>query len=93
MLDELNNNLPEAIKTTRPEGGLFVWCTMPDGIDTTAFIKAAAERQVRVVPGATFNCDTEASSQSFRLNYSTPSDEHIVKGCKILGDLAKEFIV
>jgi len=45
-----------------------------------------------VVPGATFNCDTEAPSNAFRLNYSTPSDEQIVTGIKTLGEIACEYL-
>ncbi len=91
MLDCLDKELPKSVKFTRPEGGLFIWCTLPDEIDATSFIKEATARNVRVVPGATFLCDTEAKSQCFRLNYSTPSDEQIVKGVKILGELAREY--
>ncbi len=92
MLDCLEREMPADVKFTRPEGGLFIWCTLPEGADALGFIKEAADRGVRVVPGATFNCDTEATSQSFRLNYSTPSDEQIVKGVRILGELAHEFL-
>ena len=92
MLDTLEREFPQEIKYTRPEGGLFIWCTLPDSIGVNKFIKAAIERNVRVVPGATFACDTEARSNSFRLNFSTPSDEHIVKGIEILGQLAKEML-
>jgi 2-aminoadipate transaminase len=91
MLDCLEKELPKSIKFTRPEGGLFIWCTLPDGIDANRFIKEAAARNVRIVPGATFNCDTEAPSQCFRLNFSTPTDEQIVKGVSILGSLAREM--
>ncbi len=89
MLECLEKELPKSIKFTRPEGGLFIWCTLPDDVDAMQFIKTATERNVRVVPGATFLCDTEAKSQSFRLNYSTPSDEQIIKGVKILGEVAR----
>ena len=91
MLDRLEKELPKSIKFTRPEGGLFIWCTLPNGVDANRFIKEAAARNVRIVPGATFNCDTEAPSQCFRLNFSTPSDEQIVKGVGILGSLAREM--
>ncbi len=91
MLDCLDANMPVSVKFTRPEGGLFIWCTLPDRIDAISYIKEATARNVRIVPGATFNCDTNASSQSFRLNFSTPSDEQIVSGVKILADLAREF--
>ena len=92
MIESLEKYLPREIEFTRPEGGLFLWCTLPEGVDMNAFVKRAIENKVAVVPGTTFNCDTTAPSRCFRLNYSTPSDENIVKGCKILGDTAREFI-
>lgn len=91
MLSELDKNMPKCVKYTRPEGGLFLWCTLPDGTDSSAFIKKALEKKVAVVPGTAFNCDTEAPSDSFRLNYSMPSDEDIVRGIGILSDIAKEM--
>ncbi len=92
MLTELEKNLPAEVTFTRPEGGLFIWCTLPEGADMNAFVKRAIEKKVAVVPGTTFNCDTTAPSQSFRLNYSTPTDEQIIEGCKRLGEAAREFL-
>ena len=92
MLDALEKEMPRTVKFTRPEGGLFIWCTLPDSIDAEKFVKEATARQVRVVPGATFDCDTDARSNSFRLNYSTPSDTQITEGITVLGALAREFI-
>ena len=92
MLDALDKYMPECVKYTRPEGGLFVWCTMPKSADADAFVKEATKNNIRVVPGATFNCDTEEPSMSFRLNFSTPSDEQIVNGIKALGAIAEKFV-
>ena len=92
MLDCLDAHMPKEIHYTRPEGGLFIWCTLPDSISMNDFVKRAIERKVAVVPGTAFNCDTEAPSPSFRLNYSTPSDEDIRRGIEILGNLAKEML-
>lgn len=92
MLGELKKHLPKEITFTRPEGGLFIWCTLPEGVDMNAFVKSAIAKKVAVVPGTTFNCDTEAPSRSFRLNYSTPTDEQIVEGVKRLGEAAREFL-
>ena len=92
MLKELEKDLPKEISFTRPEGGLFVWCTLPEEVDATAFIKACMDKKLRIVPGVTFNADTEAPSNCFRLNYSTPSDEQIVEGCRRLGNVARLFI-
>lgn len=91
MLGCLEKYLPESISFTRPEGGLFVWCTLPAEADASAFIRDAVAAKVAVVPGATFNCDVNAPSQSFRMNYSTPSDEQIEKGIAILGTVAAKY--
>ena len=92
MLSAIKEHFPACIRYTEPQGGLFIWCTLPDSIDATAFIKNAADRNVRIVPGVTFNCEENAPSQSFRLNYSTPSDAQIKAGIRILGELAREMM-
>lgn len=92
MLDCLEKELPAAVKFTRPEGGLFIWVTLPDGVDATAFLKACMAQKLMIVPGATFNCDVTEGSMSFRLNYSTPSDEQIKEGVARLGKVAREFV-
>ena len=91
MLDSIEKHFSDKVAFTRPQGGLFIWCTLPESVDTSLFIKIAAERNVRVVPGATFNCNTNDPSRSFRLNFSTPSDEQIISGIKILGELTREM--
>ncbi len=92
MLAELDKHMPDCVKYTRPEGGLFLWCTLPDNINQAAFIKKAMEKKVAVVPGQAFNCDTAAPSQCFRLNYSTPSDEQIIEGVGYLADAVKAML-
>ena len=92
MLDCLEKELPAAVRFTRPEGGLFIWVTLPDGVDASAFLKACMAEKLMIVPGATFNCDVTEGSMSFRLNYSTPSDEQIKEGVARLGKVAREFV-
>ena len=92
MLECLEKELPSSVAFTRPEGGLFIWVTLPDGVDATAFLKACMAQKLMIVPGATFNCDVTEGSMSFRLNYSTPSDEQIVEGIARLGKVAREFV-
>lgn len=89
MLEALDACMPSDVTYTRPEGGLFLWCTLPERIPMADFVMNASANKVFVVPGTTFNCDLSAPSQSFRLNYSTPSNEEIKKGIAILGDLLK----
>lgn len=92
MLDGLTAELPDFVTFTRPQGGLFIWATLPDRFDMNAFCKGAVQRKVAVVPGNAFSTDENAVSHSFRLNYSTPTDEQIEKGVKILGAAAKELL-
>jgi len=91
MLECLDREMPDFVKYTRPEGGLFIWCTLPESIDCAEFVRRALEKKVAVVPGSTFNADPAAPSCSFRLNYSMPSDEDIVKGVRALGEVAREM--
>jgi 2-aminoadipate transaminase len=92
MNGELEKNLPASISFTHPEGGLFLWGTLPCGADMQAFCKDAVEHNVAVVPGTAFMPNEDTLTRSFRLNYSTPSDEAIVKGCEILGEVAARLI-
>lgn len=91
MMDALDRYMPAEVKYTRPEGGLFVWCTLPDGVDLTEFARRSLERKVAVVPGTAFNCDEKAPSRSFRITYSTPTEEQIKKGVMILSEVIKEM--
>ena len=84
MLSELDNRLADLIDYTRPEGGLFIWATTKNGQSGIDIAKKAIEKKVAVVPGNTFLTDTSEHCPSFRLNYSTPSDEQIVEGIKRL---------
>ncbi len=91
MLAEMDRQFDPRIRYTRPSGGMFLWATLPDGVDMMSFVLEAQRRKVAVVPGSAFLCDEDGATQCFRLNYSTPSDEDIVKGIGILGDLTREM--
>lgn len=88
MLNSLKFSMPMSIGFTEPEGGLFIWGTLPCG-DMNAFCKAAIAEKVAVVPGNAFLMNEKDVSYSFRLNYSTPTDEQIEKGVEILAKVAK----
>lgn len=92
MLDGLKANLPDFIELTNPEGGLFIWGTLPEKYDMNAFCKEVVQRKVALVPGNAFSADESAISHSFRMNFSTPTDEQIIKGVEILGKAAKELL-
>lgn len=92
MLDEIEKNFPSYVKYTKPEGGLFIWITLPENSDMMEFCRRAVkEFKVAVVPGNAFLINDDDPTTSFRMNFSTPSDERIIKGCEILGKLIKEM--
>lgn len=92
MLGELDKNMPDCVKFTRPEGGLFVWLTLPENIDLSTFVKKALEKKVAVVPGTAFSPSESEVSHCFRITYSTPTEEQIVRGVGILAEIVKEMI-
>lgn len=92
MIAALEKYMPKEVNFTRPEGGLFLWCTLPQGVQLADFMKESIAEKVFVVTGKAFNCDENADSDSFRLNYSMPSDEEIEKGIKILGDIIRKLM-
>ena len=91
MIKEMEKNFPEKIKFTRPDGGLFLWCTMPDGTDMKKLIGDFVANDIAVVPGSTFLPDLTKESFSFRMNYSMPTKQQIVKGVEIMGKVLKNY--
>ncbi|MEG0614400.1 MAG: PLP-dependent aminotransferase family protein [Oscillospiraceae bacterium] len=92
MLSEIEKNFSKKIAITKPQGGLFIWGTLPEGSDMLAFCKTAVEKyKIAVVPGTAFMISENDKTNSFRLNFSTPSNEQIVRGCEILGELSRKM--
>lgn len=91
MCDTLDSELQGFLTYHRPEGGLFVWAKLKDGVDMLEFCRRSSALGVSVVPGNAFMVDMEQKTQYIRLNFSTPSDENIVKGIKLLAQAAKSF--
>ncbi|WP_322200644.1 PLP-dependent aminotransferase family protein [Acutalibacter intestini] len=91
LLKAMEEHFAPLITWNSFEGGLFAWCVLPDGIDMLDFVKRGAERKVCVVPGTAFLTDESQPCQAFRVNFSTPTDEQLREGVKILGQLAKEM--
>ena len=92
MLQAMDSCMDPRVTYTRPDGGLFLWCALPDGYDSMKLARVAMERGVAFVPGCSFMVDDTAPCSAFRLNYSTPSDEHIKRGIGILSDAIREFL-
>ncbi len=91
MLKALDEYMPADVKFTRPQGGIFLWCSLPDGYELSEFVKRCSEKNVFVVPGTAFLPDESEPTRSFRLNYSMPSDEEIERGIKLLAQVVEEM--
>jgi 2-aminoadipate transaminase len=91
MTGEMNKKFGSSgIEYTSPDGGLFLWCTLPDSISLEKFVKSSLEKKVAVVPGGAFLADENEISRSFRVNFSFPSNEQIIAGVDILAGVAEE---
>lgn len=90
LLDE--HVVPHGITYNKIDGGLFIWCDLPEDADMLDFCKKLTERHVCVVPGNAFLTDSAAKCSSFRINFSTPTDEQLTKGIIEIGKLAAEII-
>lgn len=88
MLNNLKFKMPKSITFTEPDGGLFIWGTLPEG-DLDYFVKKAIDQKVAIVTGRAFLVDESKPTLSFRLNYSTPTNEQIERGVDILAGVAK----
>ena len=91
MLSGIKEHFSDKVTYTTPQGGLFIWCSIPKEYDVTQFCTTAVQNKIATVPGSAFLPSEDMTTHSFRINYSTPKDEQIVEGIKILGDLTKKM--
>lgn len=91
MMDLLDEHLAPYITYDKIDGGLFIMCKLPDNINMLDFCREAVKRKVCVVPGNAFLTDETEECHTFRVNFSTPTDQQLEKGVKILGELIKEL--
>ena len=91
MLDALAEQFPRAAEWTHPQGGLFIWATLPDYIDTTDLLARALEEHVAFVPGRAAFVDGRGGS-SMRLNFSGVSEDDIREGIRQIGEVVREQV-
>ncbi|WP_434213395.1 PLP-dependent aminotransferase family protein [[Pseudomonas] boreopolis] len=91
MLDALDRHFPEQVRWNRPEGGMFIWVTLPEGIDSTALLARAIECNVAFVPGAPFFA-ADPRRNTLRLSFVTVPGERIEAGVRVLGELLREVL-
>src|SRR6476659_1982459 len=91
MLEALAANLPSEATWTRPQGGLFVWATLPEYLDTTDLLALALGHNVAFVPGRAAFLDGRGGS-SLRLNFSGSSEDEIREGVRRIGEIVREQV-
>ncbi len=91
MLNALAEFMPEGTRWTRPQGGLFLWVSLPQGYDTTEIFPKAIAEKVAYVPGESFH-PNGGGKNTMRLNFSASKPDMICEGIKRLGNVIKESL-
>lgn len=88
MLAALERHMPAGTIWTKPDGGFFIWVTLPEGIDTTRMHSQVQELGVEYLPGPTCFSDGSGSNQ-LRLSFSFVEDNLIDRGIQVIGEVAQ----
>jgi len=86
MVEMIEEYFPEDVKITRPEGGMFLWVTLPEDLSPLKLFDLAIKENVAFVPGKAFYTD-DMGDNTLRLNFSNSSADKIEEGIKRLGSV------
>lgn len=89
ICDAIRKYFPENVSATHPEGGLFVWVTLPEGMDAKKLMEKTMEKKVAYVPAASFY-PNGGNENHFRLNFSTMNEARIEEGIRVLAAVLKD---
>jgi 2-aminoadipate transaminase len=92
MLSALKEFFPPEASWTHPQGGLFLWITMPQGIDCHELLNEAVQEKVAFVPGNSFFPDADSGLRYMRLNFSNAAPDRIVEGIRRLAVVAHKHL-
>ena len=84
MIDMMAEYFPEEVKYTKPEGGMFLWVTLPERVSSLDLFELAIKEDVAFVPGNPFYFDDCSRNNTLRLNFSNSDEEQIEEGIKRL---------
>ncbi|MDP1979622.1 PLP-dependent aminotransferase family protein [Undibacterium sp.] len=91
MLEAMSKHFPESVRWTKPEGGMFIWVTLPEHMDSKQLLDEAIQQNVAFVPGGPFYANNPEKN-TLRLSFVTVSPERINEGIEKLGKLIKAKI-
>lgn len=92
MINAITKYFPTEIRFTDPEGGMFLWVTLPEGSSSMELLKLSTRDKVFFVPGNQFYVNRKTDVNTFRLNFSCLTEERIDSGIKLLGASIKELM-
>jgi len=92
MVSMIEKSFPEEVKSTRPEGGMFLWVTLPERLSSMHLFELAKKENVAFVPGKAFYVDG-GGNDTLRLNFSNSDEEKIAEGIKRLAKVIKKLLM
>jgi 2-aminoadipate transaminase len=92
MIACLESKMPQEVRFTRPDGGMFLWVTLPDGLSSLELFDLAMKRKLAFVPGNPFYVDKRKDCSTLRLNFSCSDEATISEGVRRLADAINELI-
>jgi len=93
MLDGMDEFMPEGVTWMKPQGGMFLWATLPDGIESPTLLEKALKKRVAFVSGRAFFPDPKDGFSTMRLNFSFPADDLITEGLRRLGSVINQELL
>jgi len=93
MLNGMEELMPEGLEWVKPEGGMFLWITLPERIDSADLLSMALKKRVAFVTGRAFYANPKEGQNTMRLNFTHSSDEKITEGMRRLGSVVNQAIV
>lgn len=91
MIKTMEESWPKSVTWSKPEGGLFIWVTLPEGVKAKELLNKCIEKKVIFVAGLAFYPNAEVDN-TFRMSFASMTDELIVEGIKRVGEAMHEFI-
>ncbi len=92
MVEGIKRHFGDKVTYEVPDGGLFLWLTLPDGLNGAELCKLSGSMGVAAVPGSAFQVDEHAVSPCVRLNFSLPTFEQIDRGTELLGKAIAQYV-
>lgn len=93
MLDAMDEFMPEGVTWMKPEGGMFLWVTLPEGLESPTLLEKTLKKRVAFVSGRAFYPDPRDGFGTLRLNFSYPADDLITEGLRRLGSVINQEMV